>query len=419
MPAGWEKAIVVLVFVVCYGLALSGRVKLAHASLGAAAVLLLTGILTVGDVLFRAVKWDVLGIYWGFMMVAHVFMQSRMPELIANRILTRVGVEKFAVFALCALTAFLSAFMENVGVVLMMAPVAIAVSRQLKSDLFPYMVGIAVSSNVVTTLTMVADPPSIILALETGMKPLDFYYFQGRAGLGTITLAGVAAALAILLFLFRRMKQRVHVAPQAIPTTKGATVLFVVGVAALAIGPEFGVRPGIVGLGAGIVALYMGRAHLREMLVEFDWNALFFILGIFVVIYALNDAGLLKDFADLVVHAGIDNPTAMLAFLVWISVALSSFMDNVPYTILMIPVCQNLAASFGIPPWAFLYGMLIGTGIGGNITPVGATANVFACGILQKHGVKVPLKRYLALSVPFSVGAVACAHLLLQWIWMG
>ena len=162
MPAGWEKAIVVLVFVACYGMALSGKVKLAYASLGAAAVLLLTGILTVGDVLFRAVKWDVLGIYWGFMMVAHVFMQSRMPELIANRILTRVGVEKFAVFALCALTAFLSAFMENVGVVLMMAPVAIAVSRQLKSDLFPYMVGIAVSSNVVTTLTMVADPPSII-----------------------------------------------------------------------------------------------------------------------------------------------------------------------------------------------------------------------------------------------------------------
>ena len=138
-----------------------------------------------------------------------------------------------------------------------------------------------------------------------------------------------------------------------------------------------------------------------------------------MVIYALNDAGLLKDFADLVVRAGIDNPSAMLAFLVWISVALSSFMDNVPYTILMIPVCQNLAASFGIPPWAFLYGMLIGTGIGGNITPVGATANVFACGILAKHGVKVPLKRYLALSVPFSVGAVACAHLLLQWIWMG
>jgi len=99
-------------------------------------------------------------------------------------------------------------------------------------------------------------------------------------------------------------------------------------------------------------------------------------------------------------------------------VILSSFMDNVPYTILMIPVCQNLAASFGIEAWPFLYGMLIGTGIGGNITPVGATANVFACSILEKHAGKVQLRRYLKLSIPFTVAAVAVAHLLLQVIWM-
>jgi len=330
MLAGTEKILVLAVFIACYGLALSGKVKLAYASLGATAVLLLSGALSIGDALFKAIKWDVLGIYWGFMMVSHVFMQSRMPERIANRILSRVELEKYVILALCALTAFLSAFMENVGVVLMMAPVAIAVSRKLESDLFPYMVGIAISSNVVTTLTMVADPPSIILAMATGMKPLDFYVFQGKAGLGTITVFAVAVAMATLLWLFRGMRNPVRMAPESIPATKGASVLFVLGVAALVVGPEFGLRPGIVGLVVGIIALYMGRAQLKEMLVEFDWNSLFFILGIFVVIYALNDSGLLKDFADLVVHAGIDNPTAMLAFLVWVSVALVSFIDNVP-----------------------------------------------------------------------------------------
>jgi Na+/H+ antiporter NhaD/arsenite permease-like protein len=141
-------------------------------------------------------------------------------------------------------------------------------------------------------------------------------------------------------------------------------------------------------------------------------------MGVFMVIYTLNASGLLKDFADLVVHSGIKSPMAMMAFLIWISVALSSFMDNVPYTILMIPVCQNLASVLGIEPWPLLYGMLIGTGIGGNITPVGATANVFACGILQKQGVKVELSRYLKLSVPFSVTAVAVAHILLMLVWM-
>jgi Na+/H+ antiporter NhaD/arsenite permease-like protein len=84
----------------------------------------------------------------------------------------------------------------------------------------------------------------------------------------------------------------------------------------------------------------------------------------------------------------------------------------------MIPVCQNLAALFGIEAWPFLYGMLIGTGIGGNITPVGATANVFACGILEKQGGKVQLGRYLKLSIPFSLAAVLVCHILIQLIWL-
>jgi Na+/H+ antiporter NhaD/arsenite permease-like protein len=308
--------------------------------------------------------------------------------------------------------------MENVGVVLMMAPVAIAVSKRLESDLFNYMIAIAVSSNVVTTLTMVADPPSIILGMETGMRPLDFYYFHGRIGLGTITFCGVLVALGSLLIQFRWMNKEVAVASEIIPTSKGASVLFALGVAGLMIGPEFGMRPGLVGLSAGLIALWMGRQNLKEMIVEFDWNSLLFICGVFMVIYTLSISGLLEDFGQWVVRSGFDNPTAMLAFLVWISVALSAIMDNVPYTILMIPVCQSLAASIGVEAWPFLFGMLIGTGIGGNITPVGATANVFACGMLEKHGIPVPIGRYLKLSLPFSIAAVATAHILIQLIWL-
>lgn len=413
-----DKMIVLALFVACYALALSGKVKLAYTSLGATALLLVLGLLTPADALLKAIKWDVLGIYWGFMMVSFIFMKSRMPERIANRILTFVKTEKYAILALAAVTAFLSAFMENVGVVLMMAPVAIAVSKRMGSSLFHYMVAIAISSNVVTTVTMVADPPSIILAMETGMKPLDFYYFEGRPGLGTITLAGVMVALSTFLWQFRWMKKRVEVAREAVPVTWGASALFAGGVAALMVGPEFGLRPGAVGLGVGILALVMGREDLKEMIVEFDWNSLMFIMGVFMVIYTLNASGLLKDFADLVVRAGVDNPSGMMAFLTWVSVALSSFMDNVPYTILMIPVCKNLAAAFGITAWAFLYGMLIGTGVGGNITPVGATANVFACGVLEKQGHRVRLAEYMKISIPFTIAAVVTCHILLQIFWM-
>jgi Na+/H+ antiporter NhaD/arsenite permease-like protein len=104
------------------------------------------------------------------MMVSFVFMKSRMPELIANKILAKVKREKYAILSLAALTAFLSALMENVGVVLIMAPVALQITRRLDSSLFHYLIVIAISSNVVTTVSMVADPPSIILASPHSMR---------------------------------------------------------------------------------------------------------------------------------------------------------------------------------------------------------------------------------------------------------
>ncbi|MEW5934197.1 MAG: SLC13 family permease [Bacillota bacterium] len=412
------KIVTLIIFVACYSLAISRKVKIAYASVGAAVLLMVLGIVSPRVAATEAIKWDVLGIYWGFMMVSFVFLESRVPALLAQKIIQVAPTEKWVLLSLCALTAFLSAFMENVGVVLMMAPIALELSRRLGTPLFPYIVSIAISSNVVTTVTMVADPPPIILAMETGLVFKDFYWFQGKPGLGLITIVGVLAALLTLAIQFRGWNRKVDMPPERIPVTYGASILFVVGVLGLAFGPEFGIRPGIVGMIAGLVALYLGRNKLREMIIEFDWNSFFFIVGVFVVISSLEITGLLADFATAI-HSlvGGVGPALCLAVIIWVSVAASSFMDNVPYTVLMIPVCEHLASLMGVSPWPFLFGMLIGTGIGGNITPVGAAANVFACGYLEKHGHKVELKQYLKLGIPFSVTAVAVAHLLLQLIW--
>lgn len=413
-----EKVYVLLIFIACYALALTRKVKIAYASVGASLVLLLFGFVSIEDALLRAIKWDVLGIYWGFMMLSFVFMKSRMPELLANLILLKVRKERYVILALSSITAFLSAFMENVGVVLIMAPVAIEIAKRLNSSLFHYLISIAISSNVVTTVTMVADPPSIILALETGLKPLDFYWFQGRPGLGTMTIIGVVVALLTLVAQFWRLDKEIVIKFQKIEVKYGASYLFVGGVTALFLAPVFGVSVGVVGLTVGIISLYMGRAYLKEMFLEFDWNSFFFIIGIFVVIFSLNSTGLLRDFTGILVQQGLKEPSLVLAIITWLSVAFSSFMDNVPYTVLMIPVCQHLAELIGISAWPLLFGMIVGTGTGGNITPVGAAANVFACGILEKHGYKISLVDYLKIGIPFSVSAVATIHVLIEIFWM-
>ncbi len=415
---GADKIIILVVFIVCYVLAVSRRFKLAYVSISSAAILIVTGAISLETALFKAIKWDVLGIYWGFMMVSIAFTESGFPAYMANTILKKVKEERYAILALCAITAFLSSFMENVGVVLMMAPVAIEVSRRLGSSLFPYMVAIAISSNVVTTVTMVADPPAIILALESGLKFQDFYWFQGKPGLGTLTILGVIVALLTLLFQFRKMRKIVDIEEEIIKVTPWATILFILGVLALVIGPNFGIRMGVVGLVAGLLAILLEWKKAKEMILEFDWNSLFFIVGIFIVICSLEVSGLLRDFSNLVAGLGINSPAVMLGILIWLSVVASSFMDNVPYTVLMIPVCNYLASFMGISAFPFLFGMVVGTGSGGNITPVGAAANVFACGMLEKKGYKVNLIEYLKIGVPFTVAAVATIHLLLWFFWM-
>ena len=413
-----EKAIALAIFIACYYLAISRRIKLAYAALGGAGLLILLGIVSPQAAVFSAIKWDVLGIYWGFMMVSMIFTESKIPALIASKIVTHAKKEKYAILYLCAITALLSSFMENVGTVLMVAPIAIELSRKLKSSLFPYLVSIAISANAVTTITMISDPPALILAIQTGMKFFDFYWFQGRLGLGVITLFGVAAALASLLVIFRHMDKKVAIKEEKIKVDYIPLIVFVAGVLALAFGPYFGLSPGPVGLAAGFASLIVGRKKAKSMIRDFDWNSFFFITGIFVVIGSLQITGILSDFVNGVGGLGITSPAIMLAIVIWVSVAASSFMDNVPYTVLMIPVCAQLAELMGISPFPLLFGMLIGTGIGGNITPVGATANVFACGMLEKRGYKINLRDYLKISLPFSLIAVAVCHVLLQILWL-
>jgi Na+/H+ antiporter NhaD/arsenite permease-like protein len=422
-----EKWLTLAIFVACFALILYRNIKIAYVSLGAAALLIALGIMNPGLAFLQWDSWAVLTIYWGYGMLAIVFRESKLPALIASYVLARVKKEKYALLFLCALAAFLSSFMANPVIVIMLAPLAIEIAERLNASLFLYLVGLAISSNVVTTVSMVADPPATILALETGMTFLDFYWFQGKVGLGTLSLIGVAVALLTLLVQFRHLTNTVELQEERVQVTYGPLMIFVLSVLALAILPLVFVSMRhagfvlIVGLLVGLCSLYIARnvaGAPGAMTREFDWDTIWFLIGIFIVIGAVESVGLLKDFADWLQGTGLRSPTVYLLILVWMSVALSAFIDNVPYTILMIPVCGYLAQSLGISPWPFYFGMLVGTGIGGNITPVGATANVLACGMLEQRGYRIDLGRYMKISVPFSVAAVAAAHILLQLIWL-
>lgn len=418
------KWITLGVFVIAYVIILWRKFNIAYVALVAAAVLILLGITNPAQAFFRDVNWDVLAMYWGYSMLSFDFLESKVPALIVNQALSRVKKEKYAILFLCVMAMVLSSAMPNPVVVVMLAPIAIEMSEKLKGSLFLYMIALCISANVVTTVTMISDPPALILALTTGMKFLDFYWFQGKIGLGTISVIGISLALLTLVVQFRKLNNQVSIPRETMKVSWIPTGLFLASIVVLAIVPWNSVgnwnHPGLVGLALAAICLPMGasRGSFKEMIKESDATTLSFLVGIFVVVGTIQNVGLLQDFSSWLAGIGFKSPFIYFTIFTWLSVLLSGFVDNVPYTVLMIPVCMGVANALGVSPFPFYFGMLVGTGMGGNLTPVGATANCLACGILEKKGYKIELLKYMAIAVPFTIAAVLSVYILAAVTWL-
>jgi Na+/H+ antiporter NhaD/arsenite permease-like protein len=416
------KWIALAVFVITYALVLWRKFNIAFLPLGASAVLILLGLTNPADALLKYINWDVLALYAGYGLLADSFKDSGLPSLIVNRALMRVKKEKYAVLFLCALAMGLSCFMENPIVVIILAPVAIEMAEKLKGSLFLYLIAVAISANVVTTVTMISDTPTIILATTTGMNFLDFYWFMGKPGLGTLSIIGIFMAFSTLLIQFRNLNNAVEIKREEIRASFTPLIIFVLSVIVLSAVPWSDLgdwnHPGLVGVALALTTFIVWIDDARRIISEFDWHTLAFLSGIFIIVATINDSGLLNEFAVWLGSTGINNPAIYLAVFVWASVALSSFIDNVPYTVIMIPVCTSVAQTLGISPFPLYFAMLVGTGMGGNLTPIGATANVLACGMLEKRGYKIDLIKYMKIAVPFSIAAVAAVHILMQFFWL-
>ncbi len=203
-----EKWVTLAIFVITFGLILYRKIPIYYISMAAAVLLIILGIIRPDVAFLESINWSVLAIYLGYGLLSAVLQQDNLPNAIANWALPRLKKEKYAIFFLCLLAAVLSSFMPNPVVVIMLAPLAIEMTSRLKASLFLYLVCLAISSNIVTTVSMVADPPALILSMETGMGFLDFYWFQHRIGLGTISVIGIAVALLTLLFQFRKLNNK-------------------------------------------------------------------------------------------------------------------------------------------------------------------------------------------------------------------
>jgi len=395
-------------------------------ALASAALFVILGILPVGDV-FGSIDFNVLMMIAGTMGIVSLFIDSQMPMLLADLILAKTPNVKWAVVFLSLFAGIVSAFVDNVATVLMIAPVAMAIAKRLEINPVPMIISIAVSSNLQGAATLVGDTTSILLGGYAGMDFMDFFFWQGRPSIFWAVELGAVLSCVVLLFLFRKENGAVESTTRTEVTDYVPTILLV-GVVVLLILASFipgkpAITNGLICMGLMVIGLIYTAIRTKDMsavlkpIKEVDFATLGLLTGLFIVIGGITEAGVIDAVAQIFVRLSGDSVFLAYTLIVWASVGFSAFIDNIPYVATMLPVVQGMAVMMGVEPYVLYFGLLTGATLGGNLTPVGASANITGIGILRKAGFEVKNSDFLRIGVPFTLTAVMAGYLFVWFFW--
>ena len=378
-------------------------------------------------IFFELINWNVLMIYVGSMIIAALFIYSKVPVRIADCIVRASPSTGVAVVLILVMTGINSIFVENVATVLVMAPIAMALCQKLKLNPVPFMIGLAVMSNLQGTATLVGDPPSMIFASYAGYNFNDFFFHQGKMSIFFFIQAGMIVGCIFFYFMFCKVKDKAAIDREPVISYFPLFLLIamIAGLAAISfLSTELGYSSGIFVFSLGIIGLLWYRFHekkpkeeVKKMVKDLDWETIFFLIAIFVVVGAVSETGLLTDFSNWLTEITGGNKLVGFILILAFSVIISGFIDNVPYIIIMLPVAGALATNLGIAKELYMFALLLGSCLGGNLTPFGASANIVAMGILKKNGHNINFGQFLKISAPFTILTTSAAAILLWFVW--
>ena len=422
------KTIALLTFIAVYALLLLLPKYRAVSALSAAALFLLLRIVPLGDVA-GTVDWNVLMMLAGTMGTVDLFIRSNMPNRLSDRLVAVLPSVKWLIIALALFAGLVSAFVDNVATVLMLAPVGLAISKKL--NISP----VAADSGHCRQLQLAGRgyAGGRYHVHPAGAATWDwiswtFLPTEGRPGLFWVVQAGALMTVPVMLFLFRKEKGKLYGAALTpvtdyLPTCLLlGTVLSLIAASFIPNKPE--ITNGLICMTfflAGLAAECgrYGTALAKDVLKAIDYETLALLAGLFLVIRGIERAGIIDDLSHIITGMGGGNLFLTYTIIVWASVLISAFVDNIPYTATMLPVVGGVATALGVDQTVLCFGLLVGATLGGNLTPVGASANIAACGILRREGYEVSAGQFMRIGVPFTLMAVLTGYVLCWLFYAG
>ncbi len=383
------------------------------------------------------IDWNVLMMIAGTMGTVYLFIESKMPQLMSDVLISKMPNVKWAIVCLSLFAGIVSAFVDNVATVLMIAPVALAFCKKVNISPVPSIICIAISSNLQGAATLVGDTTSILLAKSANLDFSDFFVDDGKPGMFWVVEAGALVSALIILVMFRKDNAKIEFNARTKVEDKFPTYLLV-GTIVLLIAASFipykdgaaegqfykpDITNGLICIGFFVIGIirevFFNKNYkiVKDTFKEIDYYTIALLTGLFVVIGGIKSAGVIDVIGNAIAKLGSGSEFIIYTIIVWISVILSAFIDNIPYTATMLTIVPVIAADMGMEPKLLYYGLLCGATLGGNLTPIGASANIAGIGILKKEGYEVKATTFMKYGVPFTLAAVLTGYILIWFIW--
>lgn len=420
------KIFALVLFILMYILMIVRQKERPVFALVTGAVFIVVGVVPFRN-LISVINWNVLLMITGTMIIVFYFIESQMPNLLADLLLEKSPNVMWVTILMSLFAGIISAFIDNVATVLMVAPVGLAICKKLKIKPVGMILSVAVSSNLQGAATLVGDTTSIMLGDYAKMNFLDFFWMKGRAGIFFAVELGALATVPVMAILFRKYKEKVEAKERTKVSDYFPTIILLMMVLALIIASFLPNMPdminGIICMSLACVIIITNLVRrkkigeLKKILRAVDYETIALLLGLFVVIGGLVNVGVIDDIAKFIIKHGGNNVFLLYTIVVWGSVLISAFVDNIPYVATMLPVLTAVTNTLGIEPYLLYFGLLSGATLGGNITPIGASANITAVGLLRKNGYEVSFKDFMKIGVPYTLTAVCVGYLYFWLLW--
>jgi len=426
------------IFLLAYALIVSEKIHKTIIAIFGAALMIVLGIVTQEDAFYSidlGVDWNVIFLLVGMMTIINIMKPTGVFEYIAIRSAKVARGEPFRIMVIFSIvTAVLSALLDNVTTVLLIAPVTLLICQALELDVVPFLITEVLASNIGGTATLIGDPPNIMIASKAQLDFMAFIYHLTPV----VVVMMVVYILTLKLIFGKRLtvkeslRQRVmamneNEAIKDPVLLKKSLMVLAITMIGFVLHGALHLEPATIALfGAGLLLLVSGIKEPHHILAEAEWSTLFFFMGLFMIIGGVVKVGLIKWMSIQVLEITQGNMLATSMVVMWFSAFASAIVDNIPYVATMNPLIIDMAKQLWpnlsgiellhhpdlIPVW---WSLALGACLGGNGTAIGASANVIVVGIAERSGNPISFKKFMLYGMPFMIQTVIIS---MVYVWL-